>query len=64
MGSYLDKPETTKKSVVEENDILQIGASSMQVIFLRISEKRSYLISSLCVFQGWRINQEVRKSNI
>lgn len=31
MGSYLDKPETTKKSAIDENDILQIGASSMQV---------------------------------
>jgi hypothetical protein len=31
MGSYLDKPETTKKSATEENEYLQIGSSSMQV---------------------------------
>jgi hypothetical protein len=31
MGSYLDKPETTKKSSTEENDYLQIGSSCMQV---------------------------------
>ncbi|CRL07935.1 CLUMA_CG020971, isoform A [Clunio marinus] len=30
MGSYLDKPETSKKSENNENEILQIGSSSMQ----------------------------------
>lgn len=33
MGSYLDKPETSKKSASDENELLSIGASSMQVIF-------------------------------
>lgn len=31
MGSYLDKPETTKKSALDENEIFLIGSSSMQV---------------------------------
>ena len=35
MGSYLDKPETTKKSDIGENEFLQIGSSSMQVGFFR-----------------------------
>ncbi|CAG9807593.1 unnamed protein product [Chironomus riparius] len=30
MGSYLDKPETTKKSAFDQNDYLEIGSSSMQ----------------------------------
>lgn len=31
MGSYLDKPETTKKSQTDENDFVELGSSSMQV---------------------------------
>lgn len=31
MGSYLDKPETTKKSEFLENEFLEIGSSAMQV---------------------------------
>lgn len=31
MGSYLDKPETTKKSAIDENDYYLVGSSSMQV---------------------------------
>ena len=31
MGSYLDKPETTKNSASDENETFQIGSSSMQV---------------------------------
>ncbi|KAG5673705.1 putative protein phosphatase 2C 61 [Polypedilum vanderplanki] len=30
MGSYLDKPETTKKSAFDENEFLEVGSSSMQ----------------------------------
>jgi hypothetical protein len=33
MGSYLDKPETTKKSAIEQNEFLELGSSSMQVIY-------------------------------
>jgi len=36
MGSYLDKPETTKKSAFDENDYLEIGSSSMQVFSMKI----------------------------
>lgn len=52
MGSYLDKPETTKKSEVDENDLLVIGSSSMQVGFC---EKLKLGISAnqfLCLFSG------------
>ena len=31
MGSYLDKPETTKKSAIDENGYYLVGSSSMQV---------------------------------
>jgi hypothetical protein len=58
MGSYLDKPETTKKSEIDENDLFKIGSSSMQVRFrgkfheFRCSNQLFYLLSGMANKSG------------
>lgn len=61
MGSYLDKPETSKKSTIEENEFMKIGSSSMQVIILLSFSENQPMLTKLINFSLHRDGELIRR---